>query len=304
MQLLVLGSGSALPVPHRNPPAFLLRTASNDYLIDCGEGAQLQMRKLRVPLGRLRAIFITHLHGDHFLGLFGLLWTLQLMGRKKELHIIAPKNLQHLIETMVGNQDGQLPFPIVFISLGDKISETSVYEDQQINVSAFPLRHGIPCFGYVFTEPPKMRRLIKERVEELGIRGPILKNLKEGKDITDESGHLIRSVDVTEPALPPRKYVHCTDTLPTDLPHVAHGADLLYHEATFMHDLADRAEATFHTTVVQAADVANNSGARKLLIGHFSSRYNDISILEEEARSVFPESLAARDGAVIEIGRD
>jgi len=303
MRLFVLGSGSALPVPDRNPPAFLLRTASNDYLIDCGEGAQLQLRRLKVPLGRLRAVLITHLHGDHFLGLFGLLWTLQLMGRKKELHIIAPSDLRHLIDTMVGNQDGQLPFPIVFSALDGRTSETTVYEDRQISVRTFPLRHGIPCFGYVLTEPPKMRKLIPERIEELGLRGPILKTLKEGNDITDAQGRLIRSADVTEPAPPPLKYVHCTDTLPTGLPLMAHHADLLYHEATFMHDLADRAEATFHSTTAQAAEVAMASGAKRLLIGHFSSRYNSIDELEREAKTVFAESVAARDGMEIAIGR-
>jgi ribonuclease Z len=302
MRLTVLGSGSALPAPDRNPPAFLLQTASNDYLIDCGEGAQLQLRNLKIPLGRLRAIFITHLHGDHFLGLFGLLWTLQLMSRKKELHIIAPENLRHLIDTMVSRQDGELPFAIVFTSLEGGHAQDHIYEDRQIQVRTFPLSHGIPCFGYVFTEPPKMRRLIKERIEELGLRGPMLKTLKEGKDIIDENGHVILSANITEPAPPPLKYVHCTDTLPMELPQMAHDADLLYHEATFMHDLADRAEATNHSTTVQAAQIAEATRSKRLMIGHFSSRYQDIVMLEHEARSVFPETFAARDGLVVEIG--
>jgi len=211
--------------------------------------------------------------------------------------------LRHLIDTMVGRQDGELPFTIVFTSLENGLPQDKVYEDRQLKVSTFAVRHGIPCFGFVFTEPPKMRKLIKERIEELGLRGPILKTLKEGTDIQDEHGRLIRSADVTEPAPPPLKYVHCTDTLPIELPGMAHDADLLYHEATFMHDLADRAEATNHTTAVQAALIAQATKAKRLMIGHFSSRYQDIEMLEKEAQSVFAHTTAARDGMSIDIGR-
>ncbi len=299
MQLTILGSGSALPVPERNPTSQILRCKSADYLIDCGEGTQLQIRNCGLSLGRIKAVFISHLHGDHYLGLMGLLWSMELLGRKKPIALIAPKGLDDLIQLHLKLASTSLSFNLEAVSLHENMNPL-VYEDQDIVVHGFEQQHRIPCFGFSFTEPIKPRNLIKEQVERLGLPINKIRALKLGKDVKCD-GTIIRATDVSTEPKPSKRYVFCTDTLPQELPEVARNADLLYHEATYDHSLADKAKDRYHSTSQQAAEIAVETNAKRLIIGHFSSRYGDSQPMLNEAQGIFKETIAAEDGLTISI---
>jgi len=300
MQLTILGSGSALPVPGRNPTSHLLRVENANYLIDCGEGTQFQIRKFGLSTARIKAIFISHLHGDHYLGLMGLLWSMELLGRRKPVVIIAPKGLDKLIRTHLDLANATTSFNIEIRSI-DVYGNPLIYEDANIIVKAFAQNHRIPCFGFSFTEPPKERNLVKGKIEGLGLPVNKIRALKLGEDVADENGQIIRSKDVSSNPKPSKRYVYCTDTTPLALPKFAQHADLLYHEATYDKSLTEKAIARFHSTAEQAAEIAVNAKAKKLIIGHFSSRYSDSQLLLTEAQEVFSNTLAAKDGLVVEI---
>lgn len=300
MQLTILGSGSALPAPDRNPTSHVLRFDSADYLIDCGEGTQFQIRKFGLSLGRIKAIFISHLHGDHYLGLMGMLWSMQLLGRKKKIVLIAPKGLDDLIRLHLDLASGEMTFELEIRSV-DLGSGSLVYEDGNILVQAFPQNHRVTCYGYSFTEPLKQRNLIKDKIGKLALSVEKIKALKAGQDVENETGEPIRAKDVSTDPKPSKRYVYCTDTTPLQLPEFAQQADVLYHEATYDHSLAEKALARFHSTSIQAAGVAVEAKAKKLIIGHFSSRYRDSKLLLEEAKSVFSNTISAEDGLALKV---
>lgn len=300
MQLTVLGCGSALPMAERNASAQLLRFEDADYLIDCGEGTQLQIRKFGLSLGKIKAIFISHLHGDHYLGLMGLLWTMELLGRRKPILLVAPNGLDELIQMHLRLAEAKLSFELRIESIAESADEI-VYSDKNVEVRVFSQNHRIPCFGFVFTESPKLRNLIKEKIIGLGLPVNKIVQLREGLDVLTDKGDLIRAADVSYPPRPRKKFVYCTDTAPQPLPEFAQGADLLYHEATYDESLRDRAERTFHSTAMDAALVAEKSSAKQLMIGHFSSRYKDVQAIGEEAKTVFPNTILASDGLNISI---
>jgi len=300
MQLTVLGCGSALPMAERNASAQMLRFEDADYLIDCGEGTQLQIRKFGLSLGIIKAIFISHLHGDHYLGLMGLLWTMELLGRRKPISLVVPKGIDELISLHLRLADAQLSFDFRIESIEEGTDEF-VYRDKNVEVRVFAQDHRIPCFGFVFTESPKLRNLIKEKIIGLGLPVNKIVQLREGLDVLTDKGDLIRAADVSYPPVPRKKFVYCTDTAPQPLPEFAQGADLLYHEATYDESLRDRAERTFHSTAFDAALVAEKSSAKQLMIGHFSSRYKDVKALGEEAITVFPNTVVATDGLTLSI---
>ncbi len=295
----VLGSSSALPTSSRYPTAHLLNANERFFLIDCGEGTQIQLRKFKFRLLKINHIFISHLHGDHYFGLFGLLSSLSLLGRTNDLHIFAHSDLEDILNFQFKYYD--LGFKLVFHPIKNNFAGI-LFEDKQLIVSTFPLKHRITSNGFIFQEKQKDKNLIKEMVQfyQLGIKD-ILK-IKQGEDFVDKEGRLIPNSRLTIPSYKPRSYAFCSDTAfaPSIVKHI-HGVDLLYHESTFTDALIKRAEETGHSTARQAAEIAKMANVKKLLLGHFSARYKDLSIFKNEAIEVFDNSEIVNEGQTYEI---
>lgn len=257
----------------------------------------MQMRKYKIKFGKINHIFISHLHGDHTLGLFGLISTLVLLDRKSKLVIYAPPQLEQIVDHHLNAFDITLPFTLQFISLNCKTSE-KIYEDKILQVETIPLKHRVPTCGFLFKEKPRLRNIRKEMIEKYTIPIRKMKALKEGADLILESGEVIPNNQVTLQAGPPRSFAYCSDTLyAKEILTKIKGVDLLYHEATFMHDMVDQARENFHSTGYQAAMMAKEAGAGRLILGHFSARYKDLNPLLQEARMVFENTFLAEDGA-------
>lgn len=304
LQLTILGSGSAVPLPQRSPTAQFLTLSGRHFLIDCGEGTQTKLRSLRIGFGRINHIFISHLHGDHFFGLVPLLTTLHLLDRQKEMHLYGPPELEQAVNTLLDSTGSRLRYPLVFHPTAPAAPRV-VYEDEALWVKAIPLRHGMPCWGYHFQEKPRPRKMRKEAIQRLGIPVAEIRQIKQGADFTDLDGRTHANRDLTDDPARPLGYAYCTDTAPLAayLQKQIGPVDLLYHEATFTEAHQERAQQTTHSTARQAAEVARTMGAQKLLLGHFSIRYDDLLPLQEEARQIFPESFLAREDRVFELGR-
>lgn len=298
----ILGSSSALPTSNRFPTSQVVKLNEQLFLIDCGEGTQIQLRKYGFRMGRINHIFISHLHGDHIYGLPGLLSSLALYGKKGELHIYAHSELQMMMEGMMKFMNEVTDFTVKYHPLNFKRTAV-VYEDKRIKISSFPLKHRIACCGFLFQELPTELHLDKSALKKFDIPVSQRLNIKNGADLILPDGTTVPNHLLTLPAKPPRSYAFCTDTilLKKNAPFLE-GVDLLYHEATFAADLADLARKTFHTTSLQAAEMAVLTKTKKLLLGHFSSRYKNANQLEEEARTLFPASYAVNDGDSFEIG--
>jgi ribonuclease Z len=299
--LTILGNNSAIPAHNRNQTAQVLAIQNHYILIDCGEGTQMQLSRFGIKLGRIRHMLISHLHGDHFYGLMGLLSTMHLYSRKTPLTIFAPPALEEIIALQLRASGTQLSFKLHFKPIAINAIQL-LAEESTFTIHAFPLRHGIPCTGFLIREKQKDFRLNKETMPK-GMRLEHILKLKRGEPVYDADGKLLYSVE--EHTLPPRRsraYAYCSDTkYDTSLVQHIAGVDLLYHEATFAEDMADRAESTFHSTARQAADIAQKAGVGKLLLGHYSTRYRDPSPLLHEARAVFEESYLSREGESIDI---
>ena len=300
-ELKILGSASATPVLTRHPTAQVLTVGAYNYLIDCGEGTQWQMLEHRVRPHHLRAIFISHLHGDHYFGLFGLLGTMHLQGRTQPLRIIGPPGLDEVLLAQARVSNMQLGFAMDFTAV-DTEAHAVVYEDQHLTVATLPMRHRIPCAGYLFSEKPRRANLLKDRLPA-GLSPQQLARLAQGDDLPpDDQQPGLRHADVAGPAPTPRRYAFFSDTLYTPaLADLIRGADLLYHEATFLEDLKERAAQTHHSTARQAAQIAQAAGVKRLLLGHFSSRYKTLEPLLHEARSVFSTAELATDGLLVSL---
>ena len=300
-ELKILGSASATPVAARHPTAQVLTVGANTYLIDCGEGTQWQMLEHRVRPHHLRAIFISHLHGDHYFGLFGLLGTMHLQGRTQPLSIIGPPGLDEVLTTQARVSSMQLGFAMDFTPVDTEVHAV-VYEDAHLTVATLPMRHRIPCTGYLFAEKPRRANLLKEKLPP-GLRPEQLARLAQGEDLApDEQQPGLRHADVAGPPPVPRRYAFFSDTLYTPaLAELIRGADLLYHEATFLDDLRERAAQTHHSTARQAAQLDRAAGVKHLLLGHFSSRYKNLEPLLHEAHAVFPTAGLALEGLVISL---
>ncbi|MEJ2006056.1 MAG: ribonuclease Z [Cyclobacteriaceae bacterium] len=298
--LKILGSNSATPAYGRHHTSQLLNIEHHHFLIDCGEASQIQMQRFRCKPLRINHIFISHLHGDHYLGLMGLVFTMHLLGRKKDLHIYGQKGLDEIITLQLKYSDTRLNYSIRFHQL-DPENEELIFEDNILTVTSFPLTHRIPCCGFLFSEKPKLRRMNKEKLPEK-INISEIQRLKEGKDVMDENGYV--KYAYKEYTLPPRKsrsYAYCSDTAyePGIIPHIRN-ADVLYHEATFLNERRQWAEKTFHSTTTQAAEIARKANVGKLLIGHYSARYKDLTEFLREASEIFPKTILATEGETIE----
>jgi ribonuclease Z len=297
----ILGSSSALPTSQRFPTSQVIRLNEQLFLIDCGEGTQIQLRKFGFKMGRINHIFISHLHGDHIYGLPGLISSLVLYGKKGELHIYAHSDLQPMMEGIMKFMNDQTALKVKYHPLNFKRNAV-IFEDKRIRVTSFPVKHRISCCGFLFQELPSYMHINKEALEKYEVPVSQRLNIKNGADLIQKDGSVIPNSLLTLPASPPKSYAFCTDTVfKKGIVPTIEGVDLLYHEATFAADLSDLAKKTYHSTSVQAAEIAKLAGVKKLLIGHFSSRYKDASGLVEEARTIFPETYAANDGDSFEL---
>jgi len=299
--LTVLGCSSAIPTLTRNPSAHLLNANERLFLIDCSEGTQLQLRKYHVHMQRLRHIFISHLHGDHYYGLIGLLTTLHLLGRKEKLHLYAHPLLEEIIDIQLKASNTTLLYPLYFHPiLRDQYD--MVYEDDHITVHSFPVVHSVPTTGFVFREKVQERKIKKEVLEMVDIPLSVMSGIKKGEDFVDEKGKIHKNSTLTIDPPKPRSFAYCADTIYSEsiIPFIQN-CDLLFHEATFMQDKSSAAKEKMHSTTIEAATIAEKSHAKKLIIGHFSARYDDLQPLLVEARTVFPETYLAEEGSVFQI---
>lgn len=292
-ELIILGSSSALPTSKRSTAAHLLNINERFFLIDCGEGTQIQLRRFRLSPARINHIFISHLHGDHVFGLFGLISSLGLMGRKAILNLYGPEGLEEMVRVHL-RFFGTLPFELCFHVAREK---EVIYQDSKTEVIPVRLMHRADTFGYLFREKPRLLNVDKSKIGHYGLGVEDIKKIKEGKDHLLGDGTVVPNDALTLPPLRQRSYAYISDT--AYIPEIAEqirGVDLLFHEATFLEKDADLARQTFHSTARQAALVAKAAGAGKLLLGHFSTRYRSDDLFLAEARAVFPESVAVNDG--------
>lgn len=300
-ELHILGCGSALPTTRHFPTSQIVNVRDKLFMIDCGEGAQLQFRKSRLKFSRLNTIFISHLHGDHCFGLLGLISTLNLLGRTAELHIYSPKGLEELMTPMLDFFNHQMTYKVLFHEFETK-EKSLIYEDRSITVTTIPLRHRMPCCGFLFAEKQRPNHILRDMVDFYQVPVYELNRIKNGADYVTPEGEVIPNNRLTRPSNPPRRYAYCSDTL--YLPSIVEqikGVDLLFHEATFAEEDAPRAKETFHTTASQAAQIARDAEVKKLLIGHFSARYDDETLLLEEARAIFPATQLAKETLCVSV---
>ncbi|HEX2920890.1 MAG TPA: ribonuclease Z [Bacteroidales bacterium] len=301
MKLTILGSSSALPTSERYPSAHVLNAHERLYLIDCGEGTQIQLRRSKIRLNKINHIFISHLHGDHVFGLYGLLSTFSLMNRVAPLRLYAPENYRSILFSHLADFDIKLGFQIDVVPLKGK-DPIQILDDKYITVTSFPLEHRVPAFGFLFREKQLQRNIIKEKISEYNIPGIRIPAIKNGNDYVNPDGIIIKNDELTLPAPEPLSFAYCSDTKYfSRLSSFVRGVTLLYHEATFDKTLEKLADITGHSTTSDAAKVAAEADAKSLIIGHFSSRYKDVSFLVDEAREIFPATLQAIDGHTYDI---
>lgn len=300
-ELHILGCGSALPTTRHFPTSQVVNLRDKLFMIDCGEGAQLQFRKSRLKFSRLNHIFISHLHGDHCFGLPGLISTLNLLGRTADLHIYSPIGLEEHMGPMLAFFNRQMTYQVVFHAFDTNVS-TLIYEDRSLTVTTLPLRHRMPCCGFLFAEKPSPNHIVREMVDFYQVPVYELNRIKNGADYVTPEGEVVPNTRLTTPADPPRRYAYCSDTVyMPSLAEALQGVDLLFHEATFAEADASRARETFHTTAVQAAILARDAGVGRLLIGHYSARYEDESCLLGEATAIFPHTQLASENLCVQV---
>ena len=303
--LTILGSASATPTHGRNPTAQVLHVHDQNYLIDCGEGAQMRMLDYRIRRGNLNHIFISHLHGDHYFGLFGLLNSFALGGRREPLHLYCPVGLRPLLEA-VWNALGsyESPYPLYYHEITNTETSYRLLETEHVTVDTIPLRHGVPCTGFLFREQPALRTVLKEQIDAHGIEGKAILGIKRGGDHITPDGTTIPNAVLTIAPPPARSYAFCSDTEPAPANSVQlAGVDLMYHEATFLASDTTRARETNHSTAAEAAEIASAANVGQLLIGHFSARYKNLDGHLAEAQAIFPRTALALEGMVFEVER-
>ncbi len=295
----ILGNNSALPAYDRHPTAQVVTLNDQLFLIDCGEGTQMQIARYRIKRSKIHHIFISHLHGDHYFGLIGLITSMGLLGREQELHLYATAGLQDIIKLQLEVAATTLPFPLIFHPL-DK--EGILVDTPKFSVECFSTEHRIACWGFIIREKKKPRKIDKERVVQYEIPAAFYERLKDGEDYETKGGELIKNEMVTIPNKPPRSYAFCADTRYLEsIAEKTKGVNVLYHETTYLKELEERAQARFHATTVQAATIALKAGVERLLIGHFSSKYENLDAFKNEAREVFPNTDLAIEGVTYRV---
>lgn len=300
-KITILGSSGALPAYGRFPSSQLVEIQNRHFLVDCGEGAQMQLMKFGVNFHRINHIFISHLHGDHYLGLMGLVFTMHLLRRTNDLHLYATRGLDEIITTHLRHSMSAPNFKLIFHALNPGINEI-IFEDNVVTVETIPLIHKLPTLGFIFREKTKPRRIDKSKLPA-GLKIQQLANLKRGADVVDDDGNVLyRNTDLTLEPRKARSYAYCSDTAYTEtlLPHLQH-IDCLYHEATFTDDEEDKATITLHSTAKQAATIAAKANVKHLLLGHFSARYRELDVTLREAKTIFGNTDLAVEGSVFTI---
>ena len=294
-ELTILGCGGAIPTLERKPTSQYLNIQDRRFLIDCGEGTQVQMRKFKCKFSKIDHIFISHLHGDHFLGIFGYLSSLNLLGRNNDINIYAPENLINLLEAHNSISEKNFNFKIIFHPL-NFLKFERLYDDKIMQVFSFPVNHSVPTCGFLFKEKTTERRMIKEKIKELDLSIESIKKLKNSENC-EVNGVLINYNDVTELGNRSRTYAYCADSQYDEkIISYIENVDLIYHEATFLENMKDKAVKTKHSTAKQAATIALKAKAKQLIIGHFSARYDSVEQFSKEAKEIFNQTISAYDG--------
>jgi ribonuclease Z len=299
LAVTILGNNSAVPAFDRHPTSQVVTLNGFSFLVDCGEGTQIQMINYRIRRSKISHIFISHLHGDHYFGLIGLINSFSLLSHQQELHVFGPAGLQEIIEVQLKVSDTKLCYPLHF----HVISGPAVLVDNdKLQVKCFPTEHRIECYGFSFHEKKKPRKLILDSVKQNNIPLHFYENLKSGEDFITSAGEVIRNEWMTLPAAKGKTYAFCADTRYYE-PMIEHirDFDMIYHESTYLDNFRDRAEQRFHSTTKQAALIAKNAGVKKLLLGHFSSKYDTLEEFEIEAREVFPNTELALEGVTYNV---
>lgn len=303
--LTVLGTASAKPIPGRNQSAQVLSVRGRSFLIDCGEGVQTRLQESRISILKIEAVFISHIHGDHVFGIFGLLSTMGMLSRMTPLTIYAPVSFGPILKFFLSYYGDGIPFEIRFVPVSAK-SPRLVFQTKSLEIYAFPLNHRIETFGWLFREKEPAMNVKKWKIDEYALSLTEIGTVKRGEDVVrtapDGSTVVLPFEELGYKPYVPRSYAYCSDTAPfPELPSWVKGVDLLYHEATYPAELADEAAKRYHSTTLQAAACAKEAGVKKLVIGHYSSRKYNRELYESECRSVFPETYAANDGDVFDV---
>ncbi len=301
MNVTILGNNSALPAFGRHPTAQAVSVYGAVLLLDCGEGTQIQMQRYGLRWRKMQHIFISHLHGDHYFGLPGLINSMSLLGRTLPLHVYGPPALETIINTILHVADTELCYPYFFHPLAEN-SSGILTDNEYFSVTSFPVMHRIPCHGFLVEQKTRGRKLLPEKCREFEIPAFFYDRLKRGEDYERKDGTVIKNEWVTTDGPSPRKYAYCADTVFTEsfLDYIR-GADTIYHESTYLEKDADRALSRYHSTARQAATIARLSGAQQLLLGHFSSKYKDLEPFRDEAAEIFPGTVATTEGMTYEI---
>lgn len=295
----ILGNNSAVPAFDRHPTSQVVTLDGANYLVDCGEGTQIQLIRYKIRRGKISHIFISHLHGDHYFGLIGLLNSFGLLGHQQELHVYGPAPLKDIIDLQLKVADTNLCFPLHIHPI---TQAATLVDNDKLTISCFRTNHRIECYGFCFREKKRLRKLDLEKAKAFEIPAVFYERLKDGEDYTRKDGTVIPNEAVTLPGETGKVYAYCADTRYDEslIPHIR-AADLVYHETTYLDNLRERAESRFHSTTKQAAELALKAGVKKLLIGHFSSKYDTLEEFESEAREVFPNTDLALEGVCYEV---
>jgi ribonuclease Z len=290
----ILGNNSAVPAHNRHPTSQVVQTAEHTFLIVCGEGTQMQMNAYKIRRNKINHIFISHLHGDHYFGLIGLLTSLALNNRLNDLHIYSPKKLKEIIQMQLDAAHSQLPYSLYFHDLE---KEGTILEDKKVSVECFKVNHRIECWGFIFREKKNPRKLVIKEVRKYKVPSAFYENLHHGEDYITSKNEVIKNEVLTTATTPPRSYAYCADTSYFEsICERIMGVDMMYHEATYLNELEEKAISRFHSTSKQAATIAKKAEAKKLIIGHFSSMYDSLEKFKEEACEIFENTEIAEEG--------
>lgn len=299
----ILGSGAALPTLNRMPSSQYINCNNRHFLIDCAEGTQVQLRKYKVHFQKISHIFISHLHGDHYFGLVGLLSSMSLLGREKEMHLFGPPELEEIITTQLQYGGSRLSFNINFHSLRFDVKE-KIHEDDVLEVFSFPLKHKVPTCGFLINEKPKLLKIDAEKLKDKNIEVEYYKVFQNGQDVKLENGTTYRYLDYTFPPHPPMSYAYCSDTKKDlNVPEFIKDCTVLYHEATFLKKDKSIANSTMHSTTIDAANIASLANVKSLYVGHLSSRYRSDEQHLSELKEIFKNSSVAYDGLIIDLSK-
>ena len=294
LAVTILGNNSAVPAHDRHPTSQVVQTDEHTFLVDCGEGTQMQMNALKIRRAKINHIFISHLHGDHYFGLIGLLNSFGLNNRVADLHLYAPADLEAIIQIQLNAAASKLPYPLHFHDLE---GEGVLFEDKKIVVSSFKVKHRIECWGFLFREIKNPRKIHLKKVRKNRVPSSFFEQLHQGEDYTTPHNTIIPNKDLTVANPPPKSYAYCADTgYFEEICEKIKGVDLMYHEATYLDALEEKANSRFHSTSKQAARIAKKAGAKKLILGHFSSMYEDLEEFKTEASEIFENTELAMEG--------